>query len=144
MVRMIAAFWLAGCFAAANAVAAQTGAPPAIRVGESLRMPMPEPAPGVGASLDVELLSDLTGPITIGDISAADSATPVLMTGGSASPAITGGDLLQLNDRALRIGGFSTLQFVEVASFDRGIVERIEIVEYRHGVARPQQPLAHM
>jgi hypothetical protein len=47
MVRMIAAFWLARCFAAASAGAAQPGAPPSIRVGETLRMPMPEPAPAM-------------------------------------------------------------------------------------------------
>jgi len=54
-----------------------------------------------------------TGPVFIGDISAADAATPVLLLGSSSDTRITGGDLLQMNGQPVRISGVSQLKFTD-------------------------------
>jgi hypothetical protein len=55
-----------------------------------------------------------TGPVFVGDISASDAATPVIRLGATTQPVqINGGDLLQANNRAVQISGFTQLQFVD-------------------------------
>jgi hypothetical protein len=54
---------------------------------------------------------EFTGPVFVGDISAADNATPVLMIGSGADTRITGGDLLQSNSRAVQVSGLTQLKF---------------------------------
>jgi hypothetical protein len=51
------------------------------------------------------------GPVFIGDISASDAATPVIMIGSSPDTRITGGDLLQANGRAVQVSGLTALKF---------------------------------
>ena len=51
------------------------------------------------------------GPVFIGDISASDAATPVIMIGSSPDTRITGGDLLQGNGRAVQVSGLTALKF---------------------------------
>jgi hypothetical protein len=55
---------------------------------------------------------EFTGPVLIGDISAFDTATPVIIIGSSTNNdvRITGGDLDQANGRAVQINGFTKLQ----------------------------------
>ena len=53
------------------------------------------------------------GPVNIGDINAAGSATPMLLVGSATPPKITGGNLWQANNQAVQIGGFSHLNFVD-------------------------------
>lgn len=50
------------------------------------------------------------GPVYLGNISASDSATPVLVLGSVSDLRITGGDLLQPNGRAVQAEGFAHLQ----------------------------------
>lgn len=53
-----------------------------------------------------------TGPIYLGDISAYDDARPVLRIGASSNEVrITGGDLLQANQRPIEVSGITRLQF---------------------------------
>lgn len=52
-----------------------------------------------------------TGPIWLGDINAFESADPALIVGAAADVRIAGGDLAQINHRAVRVNGFSHLQF---------------------------------
>lgn len=52
-----------------------------------------------------------SGPVYIGDISANDSATPMLVVGSAPEIRITGGSLLQPNEKPVTIDGFSRLQF---------------------------------
>jgi outer membrane protein assembly factor BamB/subtilisin family serine protease len=66
-----------------------------------------------------------TGPVILGDISASDSATPVILLGSATETFIAGGDLLQSNGRAVRVSGLTSLRFVAGAN--------------SHGVARPAQ-----
>lgn len=56
---------------------------------------------------------DFAGPVYVGNISAHDTATPVLWVGAAADVRVAGGDLRQDNGRAVQVGGFSRLQFVE-------------------------------
>ncbi len=51
-----------------------------------------------------------SGPVFIGDIAAADSATPVLVLGSSNDVRITGGDLAQLNSQPIQVSGVGLLQ----------------------------------
>lgn len=52
--------------------------------------------------------------VNVGDIAAFDTATPMLLLGGTAvTPLITGGDLLQANGRAVQISGFTQIRFVD-------------------------------
>ncbi len=54
-----------------------------------------------------------SGPVYVGDISAADAATPVLLLGGATGNTwITGGDLFQLNGRAVQVSGITQLKFM--------------------------------
>lgn len=52
-----------------------------------------------------------TGPVFVGDINAADAAEPVLRVGSATDVRITGGDLAQLNQRAVSVSGFARLRF---------------------------------
>jgi hypothetical protein len=52
-----------------------------------------------------------TGPVTIGDISASDTAQPMLVFGSTTSASIAGGNLLQLNGQPVRVSGITALQF---------------------------------
>ncbi len=52
-----------------------------------------------------------TGPTFVGDINAGGEATPVLILGSSTDVRITGGDLLQNNNRAVQVSGITQLKF---------------------------------
>jgi hypothetical protein len=51
------------------------------------------------------------GPVFVGDISAFDAATPVLMLGSASDTRITGGDMTQANSEAVLVSGISQLKF---------------------------------
>ncbi len=53
----------------------------------------------------------VTGPTFIGDINASTDATPVMVFGGTTDLRITGGDLLQLNSRAIQVDGITRVNF---------------------------------
>lgn len=55
----------------------------------------------------------VSGPVYVGDINAGGEASPVLILGSAALTQINGGNLLQLNGRAVRVSGINQLQFVE-------------------------------
>ncbi len=52
-----------------------------------------------------------TGPVYVGNISASDAATPVLMIGSSPDTRITGGDLFQANGQPVKVSGLTQLKF---------------------------------
>lgn len=54
-----------------------------------------------------------TGPVYVGDINAADSATPMILLGLAGDVRITGGDLWQANNVAVQVSGISQLQFTD-------------------------------
>jgi len=54
-----------------------------------------------------------TGPIYVGDISAADAATPMLVVGSVEEAQITGDSLAQVNGRAVQVNGLAQLRFVD-------------------------------
>jgi hypothetical protein len=54
-----------------------------------------------------------SGPVFVGNITAFDSATPVLMIGSSPDSRITGGDLFQENDEPVRVAGLTQLKFTD-------------------------------
>jgi hypothetical protein len=54
---------------------------------------------------------EFTGPVFVGDIRAADDATPVLQLGSGNDVRITGGDLLQDNGRSVQVSGIAQLRF---------------------------------
>jgi hypothetical protein len=54
-----------------------------------------------------------TGPVLINDLTAADDATPILQLGATADVRVTGGNLAQLNARAVRVSGFTSLAFAD-------------------------------
>ncbi len=56
---------------------------------------------------------EFTGPVYVGDISASDDATPVLLLGSAADVRITGGNLLQQNGQPVRVSGISQVQFAD-------------------------------
>jgi hypothetical protein len=51
------------------------------------------------------------GPVFIGELNAADAATPVIVLGSAADTRITGGDLLQDNGQPVLVSGISQLKF---------------------------------
>lgn len=53
-----------------------------------------------------------TGPVFIGNITASDLTTPMLVLGGAADVRINGGDLAQANGQPVRVTGVPKLQFV--------------------------------
>jgi len=53
-----------------------------------------------------------TGPVNIGDVTAFDSATPVLVFGAVALVQITGGNLAQDNGLPVTVGGIVAMKFV--------------------------------
>lgn len=55
---------------------------------------------------------EFTQGITLGDISAANEATPVLLVGAASNVRVAGGDLLQANNLAVQVSGISQLRFV--------------------------------
>ena len=52
-----------------------------------------------------------TGPAFISDINASGDATPVFILGSGSDVRITGGDLLQVNRRAVQVSGITQLKF---------------------------------
>lgn len=55
---------------------------------------------------------EVLGPLYVGEITASDAATPVLLLGGAMGDTwITGGDLLQLNNQPVKISGIGRLEF---------------------------------
>ncbi len=53
-----------------------------------------------------------TGPVYIGDITASNAATPVLLLGSATVTQINGGDLQQSNAQPVSVSGVTQLQFV--------------------------------
>ena len=53
-----------------------------------------------------------SGPVLVGDISAADEGWPMLVTQAATNVAITGGDLLQANGRPVEVSGVSQMHFL--------------------------------
>ncbi|HVU22983.1 MAG TPA: S41 family peptidase [Opitutus sp.] len=53
-----------------------------------------------------------SGPVTLADLHAGDEAQPYLVIGSAPATRIAGGDLEQLNGRAVEVAGLSRLQFV--------------------------------
>lgn len=54
-----------------------------------------------------------TGPVYVGDISASDTATPVLLLGGATNNTwVAGGDLLQTNGQPVKVSGITQLKFM--------------------------------
>lgn len=53
-----------------------------------------------------------TGPVYLGDISAMETATPLLLTGSAEDVRVTGGDLTQINGAAVQVSGVTQVQFV--------------------------------
>jgi cyclophilin family peptidyl-prolyl cis-trans isomerase len=54
-----------------------------------------------------------TGPVFVGEITAADVATPFLLIGSGSDVRVTGGNLLQENGRAVQVGGITQLKFTD-------------------------------
>ncbi|MEO5961772.1 MAG: glycoside hydrolase family 43 C-terminal domain-containing protein [Opitutaceae bacterium] len=58
-----------------------------------------------------------SGPVNIGNVSASDSATPMIVIGGAAGGTrIAGGDLLQPNGQHVVVAGLTALEFVNGTS----------------------------
>jgi hypothetical protein len=55
---------------------------------------------------------ELTGPLNVGDVSAFDSATPLLIVGAVTNANITGGDLFQPNSQPVQVNGITQLKFI--------------------------------
>ncbi len=55
---------------------------------------------------------EFTGPVNIGDVTAFDAATPVLVFGSVALVQITGGNLAQDNGLPVTVGGIVAMKFV--------------------------------
>jgi hypothetical protein len=55
----------------------------------------------------------IPGPVYVGDICAADSATPVLQAATIWDARVAGGDLYQLNGRPVAVNGMTELQFTD-------------------------------
>jgi len=51
------------------------------------------------------------GPVYVGDLSASDAATPVLLLGAAGETRITGGDLFQANLQPVKVSGITQLKF---------------------------------
>jgi hypothetical protein len=51
------------------------------------------------------------GPVFVGDISAFDTATPVLVLGSASDTRVTGGDMTQANGQAVTVSGVTQLKF---------------------------------
>lgn len=66
------------------------------------------------------------GPVLVGDLSAADAATPVLVFGAAPDTRIAGGDLTQSNARPVVVRGITRLRFVDGTN--------------SHGLPQPAQP----
>ncbi len=54
-----------------------------------------------------------TGPVYVGDVTAYDAASPMLLLGSATDTEITGGDLWQANSKAVQVSGISQLKFVD-------------------------------
>ena len=52
-----------------------------------------------------------TGPVYVGDINASATASPMLLLGSADDVRITGGDLLQANNKAVQVSGMTQLKF---------------------------------
>lgn len=60
--------------------------------------------------------------VPIGNISAADAATPTLVLGSQSTAQINGGDLWQENSRAIQLAGVAQLRFVDGQDSHGGIL----------------------
>jgi hypothetical protein len=49
--------------------------------------------------------------VFVGDISAFDTATPVLVLGSASDTRVTGGDMTQANGQAVTVSGVTQLKF---------------------------------
>ncbi len=56
---------------------------------------------------------EFAGPINIGEVTAFDSATPVLVFGAAGTVNITGGNLAQDNGSPVAVSGITKVQFVD-------------------------------
>jgi hypothetical protein len=56
---------------------------------------------------------EFTGPVYVGDLSAFDSAMPVIVLGSASDVRITGGDLLQNNGQPVQVSGIMLLRFAD-------------------------------
>jgi hypothetical protein len=56
---------------------------------------------------------ELAGPVNIGDVSAFDAATPVLVFGDAGTVNITGGSLEQANGQSVKVSGIVQVKFIE-------------------------------
>jgi hypothetical protein len=63
---------------------------------------------------------EFTGAVFVGDINASDAAIPALVIGSSSDTRITGGDLLQTNNRAVQVAGLTQLKFTAGATSHGG------------------------
>jgi hypothetical protein len=90
-----------------------------------------------------------TGPVYVGEISAADDATPVLLLGSATDTRITGGDLLQMNGQPVRVSGISQLKFTDgttsqgvllPAQVDKGRLEQNDADVTDQLVVNPSSP----
>jgi hypothetical protein len=61
------------------------------------------------------------GPVYTGDLSASDTATPVIFFGSSVDDQVNGGDLLQANGRGVQVNGITQLKFVANATSQGGV-----------------------
>jgi sugar lactone lactonase YvrE len=59
---------------------------------------------------------EFTGPVYVGDITAYDEATPVIITGSVSDARVTGGNLFQDNAHAVQVGGLTQLKFTAGSS----------------------------
>jgi hypothetical protein len=56
---------------------------------------------------------EFSGPVYVGDVSAFDSAKPVIVLGSASDVRITGGDLLQNNRQPVQVSGITQLRFTD-------------------------------
>lgn len=56
---------------------------------------------------------EVTGPTYLHNVTADEDATPVLLFGATTDVQVTGGDLLQLNERAVQVDGITAIAFAE-------------------------------
>jgi hypothetical protein len=56
---------------------------------------------------------ELTGPLYLGNITAFDSAKPMIRVGSAADVRITGGDLYQDNGRPVQVSGLTSVKFTD-------------------------------
>ncbi len=63
-----------------------------------------------------------TGPVYVGDVTAYDAASPMLLLGSAADTEITGGDLWQANGQPVQVSGITQLRFVDGTTSQGGLL----------------------